>query len=158
MRDSADGDLAGVLRAQGLNNLDYAAQGGEPGRGRRPSKRLFSAPRLSKSPGRECHMSVRLSHRCRVLICAISATGGLLSLSGCSSDAKPTPAPPLEVSVVEVKPGPVTVYDEYVAQTQAPHTIEIRSQVTGLLERQSFDDGARVKKGEVLYVIDQRPF
>src|SRR4030095_227960 len=40
----------------------------------------------------------------------------------------------------------------------APNTIEIRSQVTGLLERQAFADGARVKKGDVRYVIDQRPF
>lgn len=59
---------------------------------------------------------------------------------------------------MEVVAGPVTVYDEYVAQTQAPHTIEIRSQVTGLLERVAFADGARVKKGDPLYVIDQRPF
>jgi membrane fusion protein (multidrug efflux system) len=50
------------------------------------------------------------------------------------------------------------VFDEYVAQTQAPDTIEIRSQVTGLLARQAFADGARVKKGDLLYVIDQRPF
>lgn len=60
--------------------------------------------------------------------------------------------------MIEVRPGPVTVYDEYVAQTQAPDTIEIRCQVTGLLERQGFADGARVKKGDLLYVIDQRPF
>jgi len=60
--------------------------------------------------------------------------------------------------VIEAKPSTVTVYNEYVAQTQAPDTIEIRSQVTGLLERQAFADGARVKKGDLLYVIDQRPF
>jgi membrane fusion protein (multidrug efflux system) len=60
--------------------------------------------------------------------------------------------------VIEVKASPITVYNEYVAQTQAPDTIEIRSQVTGLLERQAFADGARVRKGDVLYVIDQRPF
>jgi membrane fusion protein (multidrug efflux system) len=60
--------------------------------------------------------------------------------------------------VIEVRPGPVTVYDEYVAQTQAPGTIEIRCQVTGLLASQGFEDGARVKKGDLLYVIDQRPF
>src|SRR6185295_18812586 len=71
---------------------------------------------------------------------------------------QPQAPPPPEVSVIEVKPGPVTVYNEYVAQTQAPDTIEIRSQVTGLLERQAFADGARVRKGDVLYVIDQRPF
>jgi membrane fusion protein (multidrug efflux system) len=62
------------------------------------------------------------------------------------------------VSVIQIASAPVTVYDEYVAQTQAPGTIEIRSQVTGLLDRQSFADGTRVKKGDRLYVIDQRPF
>jgi len=59
---------------------------------------------------------------------------------------------------MEVKGGPITVYDEFVAQTQAPDTIEIRAQVTGLLEQQEFADGARVRKGDLLYVIDQRPF
>jgi membrane fusion protein (multidrug efflux system) len=80
------------------------------------------------------------------------------AILGCESRAKPTPPPPPQVSVIEVKPGPVTVYDEYTGQTQAPGTIEIRSQVTGLVERQAFTDGVRVKKGDVLYVIDQRPF
>src|SRR5215468_65179 len=79
-------------------------------------------------------------------------------LSGCKSNAQPQSPPPPEVSVVELKREPATVYDQYVAQTQAPDTIEIRSQVTGLLERQAFVDGARVKKGDLLYIIDQRPF
>jgi len=81
-----------------------------------------------------------------------------VALSGCKGSAQPAAPPPPEVSVIAVKPAPVTVYNEYVAQTQAPDTIEIRSQVTGLLERQAFADGARVKKGDLLYVIDQRPF
>jgi membrane fusion protein (multidrug efflux system) len=84
---------------------------------------------------------------------------GLALLAGCTRPhAQPTAPPPPEVSVIEVKPGPATVYNEYVAQTQAPDTIEIRAQVTGLLERQAFTDGARVKKGDLLYVIDRRPF
>jgi membrane fusion protein (multidrug efflux system) len=81
-----------------------------------------------------------------------------LVLGGCKGDPKPQPPPPAEVTVIEAKPSTVTVYNEYVAQTQAPDTIEIRSQVTGLLDRQAFADGARVKRGDVLYVIDQRPF
>jgi membrane fusion protein, multidrug efflux system len=89
---------------------------------------------------------------------AFALSVGAVALSGCKGNAQPQAPPPPEVSVIEVKPRPVTVYDEYVAQTQAPDTIEIRSQVTGLLERQAFADGARVKKGDVLYVIDQRPF
>jgi membrane fusion protein (multidrug efflux system) len=79
-------------------------------------------------------------------------------LIGCKGSAQPPAPPPPEVTVIEVRAQPVTVYNEYVAQTQAPDTIEIRSQVTGLLERQTFADGSRVKKGDVLYVIDQRPF
>src|SRR5260221_167157 len=90
---------------------------------------------------------------------AVLAIAGLALLAGCTKPQAHTAAPlPPEVSVIEVTPGPVTVYDEYVAQTQAPDTIEIRAQVTGLLERQAFADGARVKKGDLLYVIDQRPF
>jgi len=81
-------------------------------------------------------------------------------LAGCDNKSKATPPapPPPQVSVVELKAQPVTVYEEYVAQTQAPNTIEIRSQVTGLLQRQAFTDGGRVKRGDLLYIIDQRPF
>jgi membrane fusion protein, multidrug efflux system len=79
-------------------------------------------------------------------------------LWGCGGKAQTPPPPAPEVSVIEVKGAPITVYDEYVAQTQAPDTIEIRAQVTGLLEKQAFADGARVRKGDLLYVIDQRPF
>ena len=82
----------------------------------------------------------------------------LTLLSGCGKPHAQPAAPLTEVTVMEVAPRPVVLYNEYVAQTQAPDTIEIRAQVTGLLERQAFADGARVRKGDVLYVIDQRPF
>jgi membrane fusion protein, multidrug efflux system len=99
------------------------------------------------------------SYRCgSIARWALALSVCSIALSGCQGKAQPQGPPPPEVSVIEVKPRPVTVYDEYVAQTQAPDTIEIRSQVTGLLERQAFADGARVKKGDVLYIIDQRPF
>ena len=81
-----------------------------------------------------------------------------LGLTGCKGNAQPPAPPPPEVSVLQVVAGPATIYNEYVGQTQSPDTIEIRSQVTGLLDRQVFVDGARVKKGDLLYVIDQRPF
>ncbi|HWH41200.1 MAG TPA: efflux RND transporter periplasmic adaptor subunit [Usitatibacter sp.] len=94
------------------------------------------------------------SHLGHMLVFAFCAA----MAGGCKSEAKPPSPPPPEVLVIEVRPGPATVYNEYVAQTEAPDTIEIRSQVTGLLARQAFSDGARVKKGDLLYVIDTRPF
>jgi membrane fusion protein, multidrug efflux system len=88
----------------------------------------------------------------------MAASVASVAILGCQSSAKPAPPPPPKVSIIQVEPRPVTVYDEYVGETQAPSTIEIRSQVTGLLERQTFVDGAHVKQGDLLYVIDQRPF
>jgi membrane fusion protein, multidrug efflux system len=95
----------------------------------------------------------------RVALTRVFLGATCLALWGCGKTQAPPPSPPApEVSVMEVKSAPITVYNEYVAQTQAPDTIEIRSQVTGLLEKQAFADGARVRKGDLLYVIDQRPF
>jgi membrane fusion protein (multidrug efflux system) len=115
-----------------------------------------SVRRAASSKGR---IAMTNTHRLGlVALWALAFGVSALVLTGCKGNSPPPAPPPAEVSVIEVKPGPVTVYDEYVAQTQAPDTIEIRSQVTGLLERQAFADGARVKKGDLLYVIDQRPF
>jgi membrane fusion protein (multidrug efflux system) len=80
---------------------------------------------------------------------------------GCTanSDAPaPDVQPPPEVAVISVTLGPVTLFDDYVGQTEAVDTVEIRSRVQGLLERQTFKDGAKVRKGDVLFVIDQQPY
>jgi membrane fusion protein (multidrug efflux system) len=105
------------------------------------------------------HKGKSMRPRMFAAVAVVLALAGLVMLEACTKpQAQPAAPPPPEVSVMEVQPGPVTVYDEYVAQTQAPDTIEIRAQATGLLERQAFADGARVKKGDLLYLIDHRPF
>ncbi len=91
----------------------------------------------------------------RALLIAFAAL--LVAACNRDEDAAQTP-PPVQVGVIEAESGPVTVFEEYVAQTEAPHTIELRSQVAGLLERQAVPDGARVNKGDLLYQIDPRPF
>src|SRR5215470_2418827 len=82
----------------------------------------------------------------------------LLALPACSDkEAKGAPAP-LEVNVIKAVTAPVSVYQEYVAQTEAINAVEIRARVSGVLERQGFVDGNPVKKGDLLFVIDQQPF
>jgi membrane fusion protein, multidrug efflux system len=66
--------------------------------------------------------------------------------------------PPPEVSVITVTASPVTLTDECVAQTEAKDEVEIRSRVGGIVEKQAFEDGSRVKKGQTLFVIDQQPY
>src|SRR6266853_1537760 len=119
-----------------------------------PGKVLRSDPAETSEPS--MRVFPRFEPRAAWRLLALSLN--FLALFGCGGKAQVAPPPPPEVSVMQVKVAPITVYDEYVAQTQAPDTIEIRSQVTGLLEQQAFADGARVRKGALLYVIDQRPF
>lgn len=89
-----------------------------------------------------------------IIVIAIAAAA-----AGCNRKPAQQAAPPaMEVSVIKVAQESIAVSEEFVAQTQAPKTIEIRAQVTGLLERQAFADGARVAQGQLLYVIDSRPF
>jgi len=105
---------------------------------------------------------VRLNHlfteqRCAVLKASAFALA-VLALAGCGNKSAPPAPPPPEVNVIKTVAQPVTVFEEYVGQTEAVDTVEIRARVSGILERQGFEDGARVKRGETLFVIDQQPF
>ena len=66
--------------------------------------------------------------------------------------------PPAPVSVVELKPQTVPIYAEYAAQTYARDAVEIRGQVDGYLRKRNFSTGQDVKAGDVLYVLDLRPY
>jgi membrane fusion protein (multidrug efflux system) len=82
----------------------------------------------------------------------------LLALAACSGKNGNQGPPPPEVGVIKTVAQPVTVYEEYVAQTEAVDTVEIRARVGGILERQAYVDGAKVKQGDLLFVIDPQPF
>jgi RND family efflux transporter MFP subunit len=84
---------------------------------------------------------------------------GLLGLAACnqSPEVAAKPKPPAVTVVVAVQ-RPVPVYGQYVGQTEAVKTVEVRARVEGFIERQVVPDGADVKAGEVLFVIDPRPF
>ena len=71
--------------------------------------------------------------------------------------ATPAPPPP-EVYVMKTAAEPISLTEEYVGQTEAVDTVEIRARVSGILEKQAFVDGSSVKQGDLLFVIDQQPF
>src|SRR3954463_15679553 len=84
---------------------------------------------------------------------------GALVLSGCGNkNAGQAAPPPPEVNVIKATTESITLFEEYVGQTEAVDTVEIRSRVSGILEKQAFQDGSRVKSGELLFVIDAQPF
>jgi membrane fusion protein, multidrug efflux system len=67
------------------------------------------------------------------------------------------PKPPA-VTVVAATPRRIPVYGEHVGQTDAVKTVEVRARVEGFIDREVAPDGANVKAGDLLFVIDPRPF
>jgi membrane fusion protein, multidrug efflux system len=96
-----------------------------------------------------------------------SCLGVLLALTcsllfiGCSASGQKNgpaeiPAPP--VLVVEVQPRDVPVYADFAAQTYARNMVEVRARVEGYIEKWLFLPGSEVKAGQVLYMLDLRPY
>lgn len=82
----------------------------------------------------------------------------VLFLAGCSSKVEQAPASLPEVATVTVRPEQITLTTELPGRTSAYLVAEIRPQVSGLLQERKFQEGAIVKKGDVLYQIDQAPY
>jgi len=66
--------------------------------------------------------------------------------------------PPPEVSVVRVNGENATTHREYAARTYARDLVEVRGRVDGYIDRRTFDIGSDVRAGQVLYVLDMRPY
>ncbi len=81
----------------------------------------------------------------------------LFLLAACS-DKKPAPStpPPPTVIVREATAGNAVYYDEYPATLTALNLVELRPQVSGFITGVHFADGARVRKGQLLYSIDEQ--
>lgn len=85
------------------------------------------------------------------------AGAAVIVLTSCGKKAPPPPPPP-EVLVTEVKPQDVPIYHEYVGQLDASVNATIMARVQGYLVSQNYKEGEPVKKGDVLFEIDRRPF
>ncbi len=80
-----------------------------------------------------------------------------LSFSGCKK-AAPPPQAPLPVNVVTVIEKEVHEWDEYTGRLDAVESVEVRPRVSGYITEVKFQAGAMVKKDDLLYVIDPRPY
>ncbi|HEV3271340.1 MAG TPA: efflux RND transporter periplasmic adaptor subunit [Candidatus Methylacidiphilales bacterium] len=84
----------------------------------------------------------------------------LLTLNGCHPAAPPAPPaqPPPQVTVGHPLAKEIVDYDEFTARLGAVDSVEIRARVSGYLQKVNFKDGVEVKKGDLLFVIDPRPY
>jgi RND family efflux transporter MFP subunit len=91
---------------------------------------------------------------------AVIAVAALALVLGLARSSKPAQAAPpvLEVGVVQVEQKDVPIYSEWIGTTEGMVNAELKAQVTGYLLRQDYKEGSFVKKGQLLFEIDPRPF
>jgi RND family efflux transporter MFP subunit len=109
--------------------------------------------------------NVRSSHRQSSVVSErFSRVWALLALPvfcvflGCQSQHAASPPPPADVEVVTVIQRDVPIYHEWIGTLDGLVNADVRAQVTGYLLRQGYQEGAFVKKGQLLFEIDPRPF
>ena len=87
------------------------------------------------------------------------ACAALMLVTACGKeDSKQPSRPPAEVTVLTVTPRDVPVSATYVAQTQSSQAVNIQARVSGFLDKRVYTEGAVVKAGQVLFLIDPKPF
>lgn len=84
-------------------------------------------------------------------------TVAVVSFVGCKKAPPPAPGP-LPVNVVTVIEKEVNEWDEFTGRLEAVESVEIRPRVSGYITEIHFEAGAIIKKGDLLYVIDPRPY
>ena len=92
-------------------------------------------------------------HSRRVLFLAST-----LLLTACEKPPAPAAPGPPDVQVVEVTQQDVPIFREWVAQLNGPINADITPKVQGYLLTQNYNNGFFVKKGQLLFQIDPRPF
>ena len=97
-----------------------------------------------------------------LLVIGFAALAAFVVFAGIGhTKAKPpvaASAPLPEVTVAKVIHQPLREWQEFTGRLQAVNTVEIRPRVSGYIDRVAFEDGTRVKKGQLLFQIDPRPF
>jgi membrane fusion protein (multidrug efflux system) len=79
------------------------------------------------------------------------------TLSGCKEPPPPPPPPPeVVVQPVDVKDTPVQA--EFTGEIRGGEDVEVRARVAGYLQSQDYDEGTVVRKGQLLFLIDPKPF
>ncbi|WP_409429899.1 biotin/lipoyl-binding protein, partial [Pantoea sp.] len=93
----------------------------------------------------------------------VSQVAGFLSvivltgiLAGCDDGVAQNAPPPPEVSVASVIVKPVSQWDSFNGRVEAVESVQLRPRVSGYIDKVNYREGEEVKKGQVLFTIDDR--
>jgi RND family efflux transporter MFP subunit len=82
----------------------------------------------------------------------------VIALSSCHQDAPPPAPPPPPVTIAKPIKKEIVEWDNYTGRTDAVETVDIRPRVSGYIDNITFRAGDLVRKGDLLFVIDPRPY
>jgi membrane fusion protein, multidrug efflux system len=86
------------------------------------------------------------------------AVAGCILSAGCKQSTLAPAPPPPPVTVATPIHKEIVEWDEYTGRTEAIESVQIRPRVSGYIDQITFKEGQLVKPGDVLFVIDQRPY
>ena len=98
-----------------------------------------------------------MKHSFKLSILALPVVA--FGLAACArNEAAETPPPPPSVQASKVISKSISEYDEFTGRFEAVERVEVRPRVSGYVTAAQFQQGHEVKKGDILYVIDPRPY
>src|SRR5258705_10126877 len=80
------------------------------------------------------------------------------AITACSNSQAEAPPPPPEVDVAPVMTKSVRQWDEFTGRIAAVGSVDVRPRVSGYIDRIAFKEGDMVNAGDLLFVIDPRPY
>ncbi|MEP6809900.1 MAG: efflux RND transporter periplasmic adaptor subunit [Chthoniobacterales bacterium] len=89
---------------------------------------------------------------------AILLVALVLFLRGRGKDTAPPERPPRPVAVAKVLEKDVPLYIDEIGTCAANESVQVKAQIAGQIVSRDFKDGAEIKKGEILFTVDQRPY
>ena len=88
----------------------------------------------------------------------VAVLAGSFSLTGCKQEAGTKAPSPVAVDVAAVLPKPIRLSDEFNGRVASINSVEVRARVTGYVDKVAYREGDSVKQGDLLFIIDPRPY
>jgi membrane fusion protein (multidrug efflux system) len=82
----------------------------------------------------------------------------IVTIVGCEKEKVKVAPAPVEVNTIRVEPRTVPVGTTFVAQAESSHRVEIVARVNGFLDKILYQEGSVVKRGQKMFLMDQKPY
>lgn len=93
-----------------------------------------------------------------VRVTAVALTAAAVLLGGCGKEAPLPPRAAPQVAVLTIEPKTIPFSPTFVAQTESSRQVNIVARVSGFLDRIAYQEGELVKQGQLMFVLDPKPF